>query len=193
MFFDFFSDAFESRRNSLKWWWWRALIGIVVLWVLYLFFLPFCFWLDPIYTETLGHSYSSFWTTTLTKNIFFPFQQGWKWFYNLIFHEPRHYVWSSFFAWKLPLIPTFLFFMYELWLFVLNPYTFADQTFGDTHVARDDEIKKILEYEDGYELKLSTDQILFVKKDGFSSPRMIEYFVKNLTLNKKKIKSKIKK
>lgn len=56
-----------------------------------------------------------------------------------------------------------------------------------------DEIKKILEYEDGYELKLSTDQILFVKKDGFSSPRMIEYFVKNLTLNKKKIKSKIKK
>ncbi len=143
MFFDFFSDAFESRRNSLKWWWWRALIGFIILWILYLFFLPFCFWLDPIYTETLGHSYSSFWTTTLMKNLFFPFQQGWKWFYNLIFHEPRHYVWSSFFAWKLPLIPTFLFFMYELWLFVLNPYTFADQTFGDTHVARDDEIKKI--------------------------------------------------
>lgn len=54
------------------------------------------------------------------------------------------------------------------------------------------EIKKILEYEDGYLLKLSTDQILYVKKEGFESPRMIEFFIKNIKINKKKIIDKRK-
>lgn len=54
------------------------------------------------------------------------------------------------------------------------------------------EIKKVLEFDDGYQLNLSTDQILYVKKDGFESPRMIEYFIKNLSINKKKIINKRK-
>ena len=143
MFFDFFDEKFESRRNALKWWWWRALIGFVILWILYLFTLPFCEWLKPLNEKTLGELYQVFWVKTLTRDLLLPFKTAGSWFYDYHFHEPRHYVWSSFFAWKLPLIPTFLFFMYELWLFVLNPYTFKDQTFGDTHEARDDEVKKM--------------------------------------------------
>lgn len=49
------------------------------------------------------------------------------------------------------------------------------------------EIKKVFEYNDGYLLKLSTDQILYVKKEGFENPKMIDFFIKNLTINKKKI------
>ena len=33
--------------------------------------------------------------------------------------------------------------MYEFWLFVLNPYTMSDQTFGSGHEARDYEVKKM--------------------------------------------------
>ncbi|MBQ7412975.1 MAG: type IV secretory system conjugative DNA transfer family protein [Alphaproteobacteria bacterium] len=143
MFFDFFDTKYISRRNSLKWWGWRALAGIMILWILYLFVLPLSIWLNPINSDTIGTIYGRFWGRTLTDNLFFPLVSGWQWFTDYVFREPKHYTWDSFFAWKLPLVPTFLFFMYELWLFVLNPYTFADQTFGSGHEARDDEVKRM--------------------------------------------------
>ena len=143
MFSDFFEPKFESRRKALKWWWWRALLGIALLWILYLFILPFCEWLTPQNKEYLSNVYAVFWKKTLVGNLLFPFQSAGHWFYAHMFNEPRHYVWSSFFAWKLPLIPTLLFVMYELWLFVLNPYTMADQTFGDGKEADGWEVKEM--------------------------------------------------
>lgn len=142
MIFDFFSEAFEVRRQSLKWWWWRALIGIVLLWVMYLFVLPFAQWLNPLTIDKLGVCYGRFWQASFS-DLAFPFVTAWHWFTDFVSDEPRHITWDSFFAWRLPLLPTFLFFMYELWICVLNPYTIQDQTFGSTHEARDDEVKKI--------------------------------------------------
>ena len=143
MFFDFFDSKYFARRSALKWWWWRALAGFMILWAFYLFLLPFSEWLMPLYEYSLWNSYLSFWGKVLAGNFFWPWVAGWRWFVDYLFHEPLHYTWSSFFAWKLPLIPTFFFFVYELWLFVLNPFTFQDQTFGSGHEARDYEVKKM--------------------------------------------------
>ena len=136
MFFDFFAEKYDERRKALKWWYWRALLGLLGFTVLNVIILPFAKWLDPLETRSLGAVYGHFFSITFHENWLFPLTSGFKWFQLYLFSEPRHYVWSSFFAWKIPLIPLFSLFMYELWLFVWNPYTMADQTFGSTHVAR---------------------------------------------------------
>ena len=53
-----------------------------------------------------------------------------------------------------------------------------------------DMIKKVYEYEDRYEFKLRGNQVLFIDKAGFESPKHIEFFIKNLSKNKKKITNK---
>jgi len=55
-----------------------------------------------------------------------------------------------------------------------------------------DQLKKIFEYKDRYEILLKESQILFVLKDGFKEEKSEEIFKYNLEKNKKQIKSKIK-
>ena len=43
-----------------------------------------------------------------------------------------------------------------------------------------------------YELRLENYEILYVYKTGFENKKMIEFFIKNLSINKKKIKNKTK-
>ena len=150
MLFNFFGEAFEIRRKCIKWWFGRALAGVVMLWVLFLFILPFCDWLNPMNDITLGAAYRAFWGQTLHGHFAYPMTRGGMWLYTYITNEPRHTTWESFFAWKIPLLPLLFFTMYELWLFVLNPYTFADQRFGSTHAARDNEVKEIGLYDGQY-------------------------------------------
>ncbi len=135
------NDAFQSRRNSIKWWSWRALIGIMVLWGTLLIIMPFSLWLMPENDKPLTQVIALFWTNTTTQDLSYPFQMFSNWFYDYLFNEPKHFIWSSFFAWKLPLLPLGGFVFYELWLFVLNPFTFQDQTFGSGHEARPPEVK----------------------------------------------------
>ncbi|MBE6137559.1 MAG: hypothetical protein E7176_04105 [Erysipelotrichaceae bacterium] len=52
-------------------------------------------------------------------------------------------------------------------------------------------IKKLYEYENRYELKLTDNLILFIYKNGFTAERAEEFFKKNLSINKKKIINKI--
>ncbi len=137
------NPAFQSRRNAIKWWSWRALIGVMILWALMLFFMPFCLWLQPDYKGTFWFVVSEFWDKTFTQDVFFPLQAWWGWISAYLFREPTHYKWSSFFAWKLPLIPTMGFVFYEIWLFVLNPFTMADQTFGTGHEAWTSDVEKM--------------------------------------------------
>lgn len=54
------------------------------------------------------------------------------------------------------------------------------------------QLKRIFEYNDYYELRLENYEILYVYKTGFENKKMIEFFIKNLSINKKKIKNKIK-
>ena len=53
-----------------------------------------------------------------------------------------------------------------------------------------DEFKKIEEYEDRYILRLKDGDLVYVLKNGFENERMIEFFVKNVSLNKLKIVAK---
>ena len=55
-----------------------------------------------------------------------------------------------------------------------------------------DSVKKILEYDDRYEIVLKENYILFIYKNGFDKD-MEQFFIKNLSINKKKIKDKTKK
>ena len=48
------------------------------------------------------------------------------------------------------------------------------------------------EYDDLYELVFDGYEVLYVLKNGFENERMIEFFIKNLTINKKKIKNRMK-
>ena len=36
-----FKEESESTRKALKFWWWRALLGVVLLWLLLLLWVPF--------------------------------------------------------------------------------------------------------------------------------------------------------
>lgn len=137
------NPAFQSRRNAIKWWSWRALIGVMILWAFMLFLMPFCLWLQPDYKGTLGTVISEFLERTFSQDIFFPLKAWTSWIHSYVFREPLHYKWSSFFAWKLPLLPTMGFVFYEIWLFVLNPFTMADQTFGEGREARTDDVERM--------------------------------------------------
>lgn len=54
------------------------------------------------------------------------------------------------------------------------------------------DLKKVYEYDDLYELVFDGYEVLYVLKNGFENERMIEFFIKNLTINKKKIKNRMK-
>lgn len=80
-------------------------------------------------------------------------------------------------------------------------YQFKEQSFNVTAItgSRSNKlpykyhvIRKIFEYEDRYEFKLKENQVLFINKSGFESPKHIDFFIKNLSKNKKKIINKQK-
>ena len=52
------------------------------------------------------------------------------------------------------------------------------------------EFKKIEEYDDRYILRLKDGDLVYVLKSGFENERMIQFFVKNVSLNKLKIVAK---
>ena len=51
-----------------------------------------------------------------------------------------------------------------------------------------DDVKKIYEHPAKYEFVLYDHTILYANKDGFESDKMVEFFLKNISINKKKIK-----
>jgi len=55
-----------------------------------------------------------------------------------------------------------------------------------------DDIKKIFEFEEYFEMIFFDTLIAYVSKEGFENDKMIEFFKKNISINKKKIVSKIK-
>ena len=51
-----------------------------------------------------------------------------------------------------------------------------------------DDVKKIYEHPTKYEFVLYDRTVLYANKDGFESDKMVEFFLKNIAFNKKKIK-----
>lgn len=79
-------------------------------------------------------------------------------------------------------------------------YTFKEQSFqvnaassGKTTKLfyKYEDVKKVLEYKECYEFRLSDNQILFIYKNGFKDAKMEEFFMRNLDKKKKKIRKKV--
>lgn len=138
-----FAPEKVSRRNALKWWSWRAILGIIGLWGLLLIFIPLMIYLLNVGDfQSAWKTILSYWKKTFSGDIFLPFEAYFKWLWNYIAHEPRHKTWSSFFAWKVPIIPMGLFIWYQLLMPVKNPYFWAPQTFGDGREATKKDLKQ---------------------------------------------------
>ena len=82
---------------------------------------------------------------------------------------------------------------------MIYEYTFKEQSFqvkviSDTKTTKIpykyDSVKKVLAYENRYEIRLPDNQILFIYKSGFENAKMEEFFLKNLQKNKKKVRIK---
>ncbi|MCR5350104.1 MAG: hypothetical protein K6E20_03830 [Acholeplasmatales bacterium] len=54
------------------------------------------------------------------------------------------------------------------------------------------DIKKVYEYDEFFELSFTDTLVAYVAKDGFDDDKMIEFFKKNLSINKKKLINKCK-
>lgn len=81
---------------------------------------------------------------------------------------------------------------------IVYNYQFKEQSFNVTVITGNktnklpykyDAVKKIYEFEDRYEFRLKDNQVLFINKSGFESLKHVEFFLKNLSKNKKKIKN----
>lgn len=138
----FFKEENQSRRDFLKWWWWRALLGLGGLWIGILFFMPLAYLFAGGWQDATWLSIQGFLKTTFTENIFYPFVLYGKWLWNVLFFEPRHVTWSSYFSWRILLIPTIWFVWKEVHFITENPNQFTPQTMGMGRVAKVSDLKR---------------------------------------------------
>lgn len=133
----------KFAMNCIKWWFWRALIGFMILWSLLLFFVPFA----TVIWKGIGsaQAWLELWEyilKTVNEDILQPYRGYGKWLKLYFFDEPTHYTWTSYFAWRILLVPTFLFLYYEFMICYLNPFFLAPQSFGDGREAIAEDVKK---------------------------------------------------
>lgn len=138
----FFKEENQSRRDFLKWWWWRALLGVGGLWVGILLFIPITYLLTYGWQYATWQAVVDFFRTSITQNIFHPFVLYGKWLWHVLFFEPRHVTWSSYFAWRILLIPTIWFIWIEVRFITENPNQFMPQTKGMGRVAKIPDLKR---------------------------------------------------
>lgn len=131
-----------STRNCLKWWFWRALIGFGILWGLLIIFVPLSVVISTHFANDSWNFLIDYIAQIIKGDLWMPFRHYGAWITGYLWNEPRHYNWYSFFAWRIMLIPTFLFLAYEFVLFILNPYYLAPQIFGDGREAIASDIEK---------------------------------------------------
>ncbi len=137
-----FKDGFQSTHDAIKWWYWRAFLGLFLLWGFLVFLVPLT---GVIYNEFSYESWQNYFNFlyNLQFDPLIPLKQYKSWFYDYMFNEPYHYTWSSFFAWRLLLLPTLGFVSYQFYLFHLNPFHLDPQLFGADHEATDADLEKM--------------------------------------------------
>lgn len=138
----YFKEENQSRRDFLKWWWWRALLGIVGLWGGILICIPLSYLFVGGFELETWEKAHTFYKTTFHENIFYPFVLFGKWLFHVLFFEPRHTTWSSYFAWRILIIPTAWFLWAEFHFITENPHQFTPQTKGMGRVANVSDLKK---------------------------------------------------
>ena len=133
----------QSTRDCLKWWWWRALAGFGFLWLMLLFFIPFSVVISYHLSIESWALIPRYILNVFSGDFLLPFRNYGTWIWGYLFHEPLHYNWYSYFAWRIMLIPTMAFVFYHLILFHYNPYYLLPQRFGDGRVATDSDVEKM--------------------------------------------------
>ncbi len=133
----------QSTRDCLKWWSWRALVGIGILWGLLLVFVPFSMVISRYFTIESWSIIPDYLSFIINGDLMLPFRNYGQWIVDYLFNEPRHYNWYSYFAWRIMLVPTFLFLGYEFLLFHQNPHHLFPQRFGTGREANDEDIEKM--------------------------------------------------
>lgn len=137
-----FKPQNQSTRDCLKWWFWRALIGFGILWALLIIFVPLSIIISTHFSSDSWNFLIDYIAQILKGDLGMPFRHYKSWIVGYLWDEPRHYNWYSFFAWRIMLVPTFLFLAYEFVLFILNPHYLEPQIFGDGREAIDEEIEE---------------------------------------------------
>lgn len=132
----FFKEENQSRRDFLKWWWGRALLGVGGLWLGIVMFIPLAYLFNGGFQHQTAVSVLDFFQTIVMKNPFEPFVLYGKWLWHVLFFEPSHTTWSSYFAWRILLIPTIWFVWVEVHFITENPHQFTPQTMGMGRAAK---------------------------------------------------------
>ena len=138
----FFKEENQSRRDFLKWWWGRALLGVGGLWLGIVMFIPLAYLFNGGFQHQTAVSVLDFFQTIVMKNPFEPFVLYGKWLWHVLFFEPSHTTWSSYFAWRILLVPTIWFVWVEVHFITENPHQFTPQTMGMGRVAKVPDLKR---------------------------------------------------
>lgn len=136
------SYAFEERRKAIRYLAFWFLVSILVLWAVLFVVLPFSYRIGNDFSPASKIGVANFFEKALA-NPFYVWVEYWRWLGNLWLNEPRHYTWSSFIMWRLPLLPTLAFWLMFGFFVTCNPYSYSPQYFGYGREARKGDVKKM--------------------------------------------------
>ena len=123
------SYAFEQRRKALGYLIFWTLVSLLVLWLALFIILPLSYQIGNNFSPSSAGTADNFFKKAI-DNPFYVWSEYGRWFWNLWLNEPRHFTWASFFMWRLPMLPTFLFLMGFMYFLACNPYSYSPQYFG---------------------------------------------------------------
>lgn len=156
------NPAYHHRRMAYLYLALMFTVTLAVFWVVMLFVIPLMYLVGSGFSD--WSKVGSFYKETLS-NLFYPLKAWFMWFYNYTLHEPAHYTWKSFFAWKVPILPTLAFIITCGYWIVKNPWEYLPQYFGSGHEARLTDLKK---------MGLLTGKFLFIGKFEGRKMKMAE-------------------
>ena len=136
------SYAFKERRKALAYLAFWTLVCLLVLWVVLLCVLPLAYCIGNNFSPSALKTTSSFFEKAL-HNPFYVWNEYFKWFWKLWLYEPKHFTWTSFFMWRLPLLPTLCFWLAFVYFLAYNPYDYRPQYFGYGREARVSDLKQM--------------------------------------------------
>ena len=134
------SYAYNERRKAIKYLAWRWSFCILGFWALLFICMPLSHLFMERFSNAAFQNVQLFFQRSF-HNPFYVWKEFFNWFYELIFYEPRHYLWSSFIGWRLPLLPTFCFVIVTWCYFLNNPYDYRPLYFAYGREARPADLK----------------------------------------------------
>ncbi len=130
--------AFKEKRQALRYLAFWTLVCLLIFWLVLFLTLPLAYWIGTASTDG-----ALVFMNKALHNPFYVWEQYSRWLWNLWLNEPRHFTWTSFFMWRLNLLPTLAFVMGFVYFLTYNPYDYRPQYFGYGREARVSDLKKM--------------------------------------------------